>query len=951
MSSGSEHGSKLPDSVIASQAAPKRVARSRNFAARLFGYDVFISFALGPPPRGSFSYASDLARRLRERDFTVFFSEEEAPPGEQLDSTLTKALHSSRLLVVVANRGTLEEPRWVRKEVEEFRRHHPARPVIPISVGDALQDPGLARRAQPWLEFQDKIWLDESTDAAENGIASSALIERLATAPTRVRSNVSWRRVVRGVIAVLAALVVALGFFWKNARDSAERARAELRKSTAQRLTAQSLAMIRGETPGGHERALLQLLVAHRLGEPSVQLSSATLSALQATAGQVKMQDTGSSIFAVSASPLGDRVATGGIDGRLRVWDAHTGALLSTGAEVEAAIYAIAFSPDGQRIATAGADGRLRMWDAQSGKATFATPKARPEDFSPPITALAYTSGGTVIATGGQNTLRFWNASTGQLTHTEEVGPEGIPALAISSDGQHLVTGDATAVLLMERVRGEWVNQNLDRSNPDPNGTDGLSSVVFSPDEKLIVVGAPSGTVTFWDLASRRVIQRLQGHRGTVTSLAYTADGRQLLTGDEFGTLLWWDARTYRQLGKLLEGQQGSLSSLSAGPGAAQMVSGGVDGMLRLWDLRAATGLQILLGGASAKPHDLTSVAFESRPGSARLLSTHADGSVSLWDLQALPVNPKLLETRTAKQEDFTKSRAAFSPDGKNIAAGGDDQQLRIWNAASGRLICAQPQLLKDTRSLVYSADGAQVLTADLGPTVRRWSGVTGRLVDTLLAKHVAGITSVALAPQGRHLVVGKENGSVQLWDLTTAGVSPPQQANRTRDNPRAGFKDTGLSITALAFSTDGRRFVSGGKNGTLQLWSITPMKAVPGNLMQGHSQQVTSLALSPDGNSIVSGSYDRSVRLWDVPSGLPIGALYQSDDESVPVGVDYSADGRFIVAATTTGTILVWPGRIRWPELLCAKLARNLSHQQWKEWISPEIDYQKQCSSLQASN
>ena len=53
----------------------------QEFGSRLFGYDMFISFALGPPSHGIRSYASDLARRLRERDFTVFFSEDEAPPG------------------------------------------------------------------------------------------------------------------------------------------------------------------------------------------------------------------------------------------------------------------------------------------------------------------------------------------------------------------------------------------------------------------------------------------------------------------------------------------------------------------------------------------------------------------------------------------------------------------------------------------------------------------------------------------------------------------------------------------------------------------------------------------------------------------------------------------------------------------------------------------------------
>src|SRR5215470_18510692 len=100
--------------MSAAAQAGKSAAPKRNNAARVFGYDVFISFALGPPPRGTHSYASDLARRLRERDFTVFFSEDEAPPGAQLDSALRAALYRAKIVVVIANRGTLEAPRWVR---------------------------------------------------------------------------------------------------------------------------------------------------------------------------------------------------------------------------------------------------------------------------------------------------------------------------------------------------------------------------------------------------------------------------------------------------------------------------------------------------------------------------------------------------------------------------------------------------------------------------------------------------------------------------------------------------------------------------------------------------------------------------------------------------------------------------------------------------------------------
>ncbi len=225
------------DNVSASTASAAHVrAPKRNFASRLFEYDIFLSFALGPPPRGTRSYASDLARRLSERDFTVFFSETEAAPGEHLDTTLRTALHRSKCLVVIANRGTLKDPRWVSKEVEEFRKKHPKRPVIIINVGGALQDPLLASSAQEWLDQQERIWLDESEESVKTGIVSEQLVERLATAPEKARSNVKWRRLVGGVLAFFCMMIILLWVLYNketkataSARASRDSTRAALR--------------------------------------------------------------------------------------------------------------------------------------------------------------------------------------------------------------------------------------------------------------------------------------------------------------------------------------------------------------------------------------------------------------------------------------------------------------------------------------------------------------------------------------------------------------------------------------------------------------------------------------------------------------------------------------------------------------------------------------------------
>ena len=146
---------------------------------RIFGYDFFISFKLGPPPIGAQSYASDLARRLRELDFTVFYSEEEAPPGAKLDSTLLKALHRSRILVVVANEGALVQSRWVRKEMEEFRRKNPKRPVIPINVDRAIERYGPQVEASRWLDPTGAFGWTKARMPVAEGIVSPEVLKRL----------------------------------------------------------------------------------------------------------------------------------------------------------------------------------------------------------------------------------------------------------------------------------------------------------------------------------------------------------------------------------------------------------------------------------------------------------------------------------------------------------------------------------------------------------------------------------------------------------------------------------------------------------------------------------------------------------------------------------------------------------------------------------------------------
>lgn len=277
----------LEDGAHPVQAALSKTPHggARSGWARIFGYDIFISFALGSPPRGCRAYASDLARQLRERGFTVFFSEDEAPVGAELDGTLRRALRRSRILVVIANRGTLADPRWVRTEVQEYRLRRPHAAVVPINVDGALQDPTLTQATETWLPFVGRIWIDETEHGCLSGRVSENALERLVTAPHAVRSLVRLRIVI-GLSLTGFALLAAFALVQRHAavgeRDRAQQAllassarqalllsrdgRAQEGWDVLVEALAQARPQVDGPLPEGFLEAALTTLVENRSG-------------------------------------------------------------------------------------------------------------------------------------------------------------------------------------------------------------------------------------------------------------------------------------------------------------------------------------------------------------------------------------------------------------------------------------------------------------------------------------------------------------------------------------------------------------------------------------------------------------------------------------------------------------------------------------------------------------
>ncbi len=394
----------------------------------------------------------------------------------------------------------------------------------------------------------------------------------------------------------------------------------------------------------------------------------------------------------------------------------------------------------------------------------------------------------------------------------------------------------------------------------------------------------------FWDVSAQSPGPELivqTGHSLDVHSLSFSADGKLLASSSSDRTAKLWDAVT----GTELRSFNGCYKAVAISPDSQMLACGGMDNAVNLWNVSNGEFLWKIDGF----PGIITSLAFS--PDGKTLAIAESISSVTLWNiatkskkLEIKTLDPKYRELPDGSSlpDEYSYVSVAFSPNGTTLVTGGWDNNVKLWDAATGKLIFVCPGHSLPVTAVAFASNGRLIASGSSDKTIILWDAANGRKLQTLVG-HGERVTSIAFSPNGNELISGSADKTIRVWDVLSGKPVNTLKGNETQ-------------VLSVACSPDGGSFASGFVGGRIKIWDAQlPREKFS---IAGVSPSLRAMTFSPDGSVLASSSNDGIIRLWDIATDQGLRSL--SGDSGWIESLAFSSDGKLLASGSECGGVKI---------------------------------------------